>query len=354
MVAIEYKNGDMFDEPTEAIVNTVNCVGVMGKGVALEFKRKWPENYKEYKKLCSKNLMVPGKVFVFDNNDMLSDGIHRYLINFPTKKHWRSKSKIEFIEDGLDDFVKEIKEHRIKSVAIPPLGCGNGGLAWDDVKPIMEQKLSSLPEVRFVVFVPNKEELDSEYSSIPNDLTVPRATMMVAFAELEKFFGGHLTRLTAQKLAYFLQVLGVQFGLTFSKEQFGPYSSRLHEAFKTMEAKRFIHGYSSSERHVCVTPATYAASDEFLKTADVDITDIVSRLSLLIEGYETPYGMELLSSVHFLSVSEGILSQPEMSEALESWNDHKRESFPTAAVSAALDRLRTDGLIQSEPQHPLN
>lgn len=345
MMTIEYKNGDMFDEPTEAIVNTVNCVGVMGKGVALEFKRRWPENFKAYKKLCDDKKIVPGCVFIFENNDFLGGGKHRYLINFPTKQHWKAKSKIEYVRDGLVDFVSQVRNLGIKSVALPPLGCGNGGLDWSEVRPLIEESLNELPDVRFIVFAPGPETMKPEQVSIPNDLTVGRATMMVAFAELEKYFGGHLTRLTAQKLAYFLQVLGVDFGLKFSKRQFGPYSERLHDAFKAMESKQYIQGYSSDDKTVIVTPATYAAADDFLKSELVDTTDLVSKLSFLIDGYETPYGMELLSSVHFLSVAEGITTQPEMSEALEAWNEHKRESFPRDAVSAALERLKADGLI---------
>src|SRR6056297_1268556 len=206
-MTIEYKRGDMFEEPTEAIVNTVNCVGVMGKGVALEFKRRWPRNFHAYKKLCDEKRLKPGMVFVFDNHDILEQGKHRYLINFPTKLHWRSRSKIEYVRDGLEDFVQQVRDLGITSVALPPLGCGNGGLDWSEVRPLIEERLAELPEVKFVVFEPEPGELTPEQVAVPEDLTPGRATMMLAFAELEKFFGGHLTRLTAQKLAYFLQVL---------------------------------------------------------------------------------------------------------------------------------------------------
>lgn len=344
-MAIEYKTGDMFDEPTEAIVNTVNCVGVMGKGVALEFKRRWPENFRAYKRLCDAGDISPGKMFVFENGGLVGDH-HRYLINFPTKQHWRAHSKIEFIEAGLDDFVRQVKHLGVASVALPPLGCGNGGLDWSDVRPLIERKLAPLSDVRFVVFPPAADPaVAPEQQDIPTDLTVGRATMMVAFAELEKFFGGHLTRLTAQKLAYFMQVMGAPFGLRFEKAQFGPYSESLHSAFKAMEARRYISGYSDNDRKVVVTSATYAASNEYLKSESVDVAPLVKKLSLLIDGYETPFGMELLSSVHFLSAIEGITTQPEMSEALEAWNEHKRASFSRPAVTAALERLREDGYL---------
>jgi O-acetyl-ADP-ribose deacetylase (regulator of RNase III) len=344
-MTIEYKIGDMFEEPTEAIVNTVNCVGVMGKGVALEFKRRWPENFRAYKRLCDAGQLAPGKMFVFENKDILGQTFHRFLINFPTKQHWRAQSKTEYIESGLDSFVCQVRNLGIKSVALPPLGCGNGGLDWSEVRPLIERKLSPLADVRFVVFTPAADMTPPEQVAVPNDLTVGRATMMVVFTELEKFFGGHLTRLTAQKLAYFLQLTGDDFGLKFEKHQFGPYSETLHQAFKAMEAKQYITGYSDTNRTVVVTPATFAASDEFLKAKGIDVSPLVSRLSLLIEGYESPYGMELLSSVHFLFATEGITTQPEMSEALEAWNDHKQASFPREAVTAALERLKEDGYL---------
>jgi len=344
-MTIEFKNGDMFDEPTEAIVNTVNCVGIMGKGVALEFKRRWPENFKKYKRLCADKKLSPGEMFIFDNNNFLSSENHRFLINFPTKRHWRSRSKIEYVKDGLVDLVEQVRRLGIKSVALPPLGCGNGGLEWSDVRPLIEDAASKLPEVHFVIFGPAQQAKHVEQAGIPSDLTTGRASMMVAFAELEKYFGGHLTRLTAQKIAYFLQVLGIDFGLKFSKNQYGPYSETLHLAFKAMEAKHYIEGYTSDDRKVVVTHGTYAAADEHLKSKGSDISDTIRKLSLLIEGYESPYGMELLSSVHFLSVSEGITTQPEMSLALEAWNDHKRDSFPEPAVTAALERLKDDGFI---------
>ncbi len=345
-MTIEYKNGNMFDEPTEAIVNTVNCVGVMGKGVALEFKRRWPENFKAYKRLCDDKALAPGQMFIFDNNGFLDNGKHRYLINFPTKQHWRSKSKIEYVKDGLVDFVKQVRDLGIRSVALPPLGCGNGGLDWDNVRPLIEEAVAELPDVHFVIFGPAADQSDQpEQAQIPNDLTIRRASMMVAFAELEKFFGGHLTRLTAQKTTYFLQVLGIDFGLRFSKNQYGPYSETLHDAFKAMEAKNYIQGYTSDEQQVVVTQGTFAAANELLDANGASISETIRKLSLLIEGYESPYGMELLASVHFLAVTEGITTQPEMSRALENWNDHKRANFPEAAVTAALERLKEDKFI---------
>lgn len=347
-MAIEYKFGDMFGEPAEAIVNTVNCVGVMGKGVALEFKRRWPENFRAYKRLCDAGKLYPGKMFIFQMGDLLENMDRQFLINFPTKQHWKAKSKIEYVEHGLDDLAYQVRELGIKSLVMPPLGCGNGGLDWNDVRPLIEEKLAPLQEVKFVVFVPSACVNDArEQENVPSDLTVLRATMMVVLGQLEKYFGGHFTRLTAQKLVYFMQVLGTDFGLKYSKAQYGPYSESLHKVFQAMERKRYISGYLADESQVVVTPSTFAASDDFLKSNSVDVSPLVEKISLLVEGYESPYGMELLSSVHFLAVTQGINTQPEMSQALEAWNDHKRESFPRDAVTKALSRLAEDGCLSN-------
>ncbi len=334
----------MFDEPTEAVVNTVNCVGVMGKGVALEFKRRWPDNFKAYKRMCDEKKLAPGRMFIFDNN-LLDSAKRRILINFPTKQHWRSQSKIEYIKDGLIDLVQQIRRLGIKSVVLPPLGCGNGGLEWAEVKPLIEDAAGELPEVSFVVFHSDQPVMQSEQSDAPLNMTTSRASMMVAFTEFEKYFGGHLTKLTAQKITYFLQILGIDFGLTFAKNKFGPYSDDLHRAFKIMEARHYIEDYTRDDCKIVVTQGARAVADEHLKSEGLNISNTIKKLSLLIDGYESPYGMELLSSVHFLSVSEGINAQPDMSMALEAWSDHKRDNFPEPTVTAALERLKGDGFI---------
>lgn len=343
---IEYKNGNMFDAPTEAIVNTVNCVGVMGKGVALEFKTRWPENYTAYKKLCEKKLLVPGQMFVFENTNMFKDDDFKYLINFPTKKHWRSKSKIEYISEGLDALIYEIKKFQIKSISLPPLGCGNGGLDWNVVKEILEQKLSNIENTNILIFVPKKELPQAEFKMIPDEMTASRATLVKAIGDFEVFFGGHLTRLSIQKITYFLQIFGVNFGLSFKKEQFGPYSETLHKALKSMEAKNFIEGYSSDRREIVTTPSAFAAADEYLNTEDCFYcVEAIEKLSQLIEGYESPFGMELLASVHYLHTSENIYTLDEFVSEFSAWNDHKQKNFGRHEIACAIDRLSVDGLM---------
>jgi O-acetyl-ADP-ribose deacetylase (regulator of RNase III) len=145
-MTVKTMRGDLLKQTdVDAIVNTVNCVGVMGKGIALQFRNKWPDNARAYEAACKARDVRPGRMFVFDAGGLVKP---HFIVNFPTKDHWKGKSKIEFIGDGLVDLVAQVRRLRIKSIAIPPLGCGNGGLDWEDVRPLIEQAFADLPRTQ--------------------------------------------------------------------------------------------------------------------------------------------------------------------------------------------------------------
>lgn len=146
--------GDMFATEAEALVNTVNTVGVMGKGVALQSRRAYPDNYRAYLRACEHGELEVGKVFVFDRATLENP---RYIINFPTKRHWRGRSKIEYIRMGLEDLVRQIRDFDIHSIAVPPLGCGYGGLNWNEVRALIEETSDHLPGVEFLVYEPQED-----------------------------------------------------------------------------------------------------------------------------------------------------------------------------------------------------
>lgn len=148
---IEYKHGDILREDAEALINTVNCMGIMGRGIALQFKNAFPENFKAYAKACKQNEVQPGKMFVFETGQLTNP---RYIINFPTKRHWRGKSRIEDIETGLQTLIDTIHKYNIRSIAIPPLGSGLGGLDWSIVKSRIEDTLKALIDVRIIIYEP--------------------------------------------------------------------------------------------------------------------------------------------------------------------------------------------------------
>lgn len=149
---IEYTSGDILQCEADALVNTVNCVGVMGRGIALQFKNVYPDNFKAYEAACKREAVQPGRMFVFETGQLT---LPRFIINFPTKRHWRGKSRIEDIDAGLVDLVKVIRDKGIRSIAIPPLGAGLGGLDWNEVRPRIERALAELADVRVLVFEPN-------------------------------------------------------------------------------------------------------------------------------------------------------------------------------------------------------
>ena len=322
-------------------------LALWGKGVALEFKKRWPENFKQYKKLCDAKNLVPGKMFIFDTGDLLSNIKPRYLINFPTKNHWRSKSKLSYIKDGLDDFIKQIKQYNIKSVALPPLGCGNGGLPWEeDVKPLIEEKLASVTDVEFIIYAPKTQQQKPEYADIPEGMTFERAMMVKAIGQLEQYFSGYLTKISLQKTVYFLQTLGINYNLEFSRNKHGPYSKKLSTAFKAMEAQNYISGYSLEEPEIRATQAAFSAAEDFLNGSDFQsYQQTITKLGLLIEGFESPHGMELLSSVHYLVDHENNNNIDDVIKAFKNWNDHKSNGFSDTSIKDAFNRLKTDKLI---------
>jgi O-acetyl-ADP-ribose deacetylase (regulator of RNase III) len=348
-MTISFKSGDLFDQRVDALVNTVNCVGVMGKGVALEFKRRWPENFKAYKRLCETKWLKPGVIYIHQVSDLLGNNQPRFIINFPTKDHWKSKSKIEFIESGLDTLVNELRGSGIKSIALPPLGCGNGGLDWKDVRPLIVDKLNEL-DIQIIVMEPHQKKDPSEYRVAEFSMTLPRAMLLKSLGDLEHIFHGEYDRITLQKLTYFLQALGTQFNLKFSRNLFGPYSDTLRKSFIALEKQGMIKGFTAAERLTHVTPGAYALADDYICNIgkNEEAQSAIEKLSRLIQGYESPFGLELLSSVHHLASAEGFSSLDDITKAMVNWSEDKRNNYPKSVIKVAYDRLREDGLIASK------
>ncbi len=148
---IELTHGDLLKQEADALVNAVNCVGVMGRGIALQFRRAFPENFKIYESACKRGELRPGSMLVFETSRLKNPC---YVINFPTKRHWRDKSRLTDIESGLEALVVEVKRLKIRTIALPALGCGLGGLEWPDVRPRIEKAFSSVPEVHVWLFEP--------------------------------------------------------------------------------------------------------------------------------------------------------------------------------------------------------
>lgn len=337
---ISITQGNLLEANTEALVNTVNCVGVMGKGIALQFKQAFPENFYQYKRACEAQEVQPGKMFVVLHSELINP---RYIINFPTKRHWRSKSRIEDIESGLQSLISEVKQLGIKSIAIPPLGCGNGGLSWSDVKPLISLAFADLPDVKVLLFAPQgtPDAASMQVATKKPSMTRSKA-LYIRLLELYGIPGYRLSSLEIQKLAYFLQVAGEPLKLQYVKEKYGPYANNLHHVLQGLEG-HYIRGYGdrSQSSEISVLPEGRKAAAKVLEK----YPDAIARLEAverLIRGFETPYGMELLATVHWAIENEDPEAAKDSDRAIDlvqSWNDRKRDLFKPQHIRKAWQRL---------------
>jgi O-acetyl-ADP-ribose deacetylase (regulator of RNase III) len=275
-------------------------------------------------------------------------GNPRYIINFPTKRHWKGKSRMEDIEAGLPALIDAIQEHSIRSVAVPPLGCGNGGLDWNEVRPHIEAAFAVLPDVHVLLYAPAGAP-DADEMRIntrrPN-MTAGRAAF-IALMKLYAIPGYRMTMLEIQKLAYFLQVSGVQLKLAFVKEKYGPYSETVQHVLQRIEG-HFIRGYGdrSREASIRLLPPADREAEEFLHDHLTTQTRL-DQVAKLIEGFETPYGMELLATVHWLVNEAPALKDDPTAivRAVHSWNAHK-QGFPAHHIQTAWSQLCESGWLE--------
>ena len=337
---IEIQQGNLLKVNAEALVNTVNCVGVMGKGIALQFKQAYPDNFRQYAKACRASEVMPGQMFVVSTDNLFNP---RYIINFPTKRHWKGKSKIEDIKSGLTALIQEIKQLGITSIAVPPLGCGNGGLSWKTVKPLIESAFLELPNVQVLLFEPQgTPEADTMQVATEKPQMTRARALFVRLLELYGIPGYRLTMLEIQKLAYFLQITGEPLRLQYIKEKYGPYANNLNHVLQKLEG-HYIRGYGdrSREAQIYVLPYGEIAARNFLENAP-DAIERLERVSNLINGFETPYGMELLATVHWV-VRENREAAEDSERAIElvrEWNIRKSELFKPQHIRKAWQRLR--------------
>lgn len=335
---IHYKTGDIFEAQAEAIVNTVNTVGVMGKGIALQFKQRFPDNYDAYKQICSDGKLDVGQLLITQSNSLF----FKYIINFPTKKHWKQPSQYQYIEDGLAQLVEKIRELNIKSVAMPPLGAGNGKLDWEKVKPIIEKYLTELPNVAFYIYEPQKvfEERDNKKTKNAK-LTPIRAMFVYAFHEYERA-DSSLNLLVAQKLAYFLQRLGEPLRLEYSKGWYGPYATNLNKVLQVINGTYI--SYESQKDSPITRIQTVEERLPEIKEALVKLSEVqkfrLNKLLEFIDGFQTPFSLELLATVDWILKDNPNLSPDEVYQQIGQWTKRKAELIKPHHVNVAYSHLK--------------
>jgi O-acetyl-ADP-ribose deacetylase (regulator of RNase III) len=353
---IELTTGNLLDADVEALVNTVNTVGVMGKGVALMFKEAFPENFKAYEAACKRKELRVGRMFVTERHQFIGP---KFIINFPTKQHWRNPAKLEWVEAGLEDLKRVIVENGIRSIAIPPLGSGNGGLNWSDVRKKIEAALAALP-IRVVVYEPT-----SKYQNVAKRTGVEKLTPSRALvAELVRRYwilGIECSLLEVQKLSYFLErsieILGLKnpLDLRFEADRYGPYASRLTHLLNGLDGS-YLHcdkrlGDASPFDVIWFDDSKRDKITAYLSSGDAKLYQSALEITAnLIDGFESPLGMELLATLDWLVYKEGI--KPERSDirvGLNRWSggqeaaERKQRLFDDRLIELALQRLSSFG-----------
>lgn len=341
---ITLKHGNLLEAEAEALVNTVNTVGVMGKGIALQFKKAYPDIFEDYKRACDMGSVSVGHMLVSETGELHAP---KYVINFPTKQHWKERSRLEYVESGLCDLRDTIQRLHITSIAIPPLGCGNGGLDWKDVFPLIQKTFANLPGVQVLVYAPKGAPAAAD---MPDRTTRPRMTAArAAILGLMSRYGSvgyRLTLLEIQKLVYFLQVSGERLDkVEFARGKYGPYADTLRHVLSRMEG-HFIQGYgdgaNTPETSIALLPEAAREAETFLD-GHAETRARFERVTGLIEGFETPYGMELLATVHWVATREDLHALSDANAAIEgvrAWSHRKKERFKPEHIETAWTRLR--------------
>ncbi len=352
---ITYTQGNLLEAEVEAVVNTVNTVGIMGKGIALMFKEHFPENFAAYARACEAGEVRTGHMFVTENKSLFGP---RWIINFPTKTHWKTKTKIEWVRDGLKDLVRVIRDRNIRSIAIPPLGCGNGGLDWKDVRPIIDQALADLDDVSVVIYEPTRKYQNIAKRTGVEKLTPARA-LIAEMVRRYCLLGIDCSILEVQKLGWFVERGARIFGLDeslhfrFSANKYGPYSYNLTKLLDSLDGsylrcdKRLADAepldliwFNESKRELVKSYLNAGEAKEY--------ANVLEWASTVIDGFQSPLGMELLATVDWMIEQDGIEETVDgVLTGLHSWaggekaGQRKLKIFDRRLVAVALEKLHS-------------
>lgn len=343
MAQIELTTGDILKADAEAIVNTVNCVGIMGRGIALQFKKAFPANFRAYAAACEEGEVQPGRMFVHDTGAFTNP---RYIINFPTKRHWKGKSRIEDIDSGLVALSQEVRARGIKSIAIPPLGAGLGGLDWNEVRPRIEAALRAVPDLDVLIYQPNGAPEVVKSRDVPN-MTPGRAALVTLMHRyLQGLMDPFVTLIEVQKLMYFMQEAGQPLRLKYVKHHYGPYARNLSHVLNTVEG-HFVAGYQDGgdqpDKELTIVPGAIAEAEAALEH-EHETHEHFNRVADLVDGFETPYGLELLATVHWVATQEGADTPEKAAIRVHGWNERK-QAFTQRQIAIAFHTLNAKGWL---------
>lgn len=341
---ISEADGNLLRADVDALVNTVNTVGIMGKGIALQFKRAFPAMFKDYARAAKLGELRLGEMYVWPTQQL--DG-PRFVINFPTKGHWKSRSRLADIERGLDDLIRVIREHGIASIAVPPLGCGNGGLDWAVVEPLIRRKLEALPEVDVRIYAPAGAPRASEMVNTEERpaMSPGRAALVQLLATYRRFATEDPTLVEVQKLMYFLQAAGEPLKLNYSENIYGPYADNLRHVLRAVEG-HYLSGFGDGSAPVLeaepltVLPGATEEAEPVI-AEHPETAAHVDRVMELVEGFESAYALELLATVHW--VLDHDATSVDVVEKVRAWSPRKQRMFTPEHIAVAVEALHHRG-----------
>ncbi|MHA4893314.1 type II toxin-antitoxin system antitoxin DNA ADP-ribosyl glycohydrolase DarG [Pedobacter sp. PWIIR3] len=337
---IKFLTGDLLKADAQALVNTVNTVGVMGKGIALQFKEAFPYNNKVYVQYCKEKSLAPGKMLaVWDSNLIYGK---KLVINFPTKTHWRQPSKYEYIEKGLAALKELIKKENISSIAIPPLGAGNGGLDWNIVKSMIATSLSDL-DISIQIYEPNvaiKEILQKQEAPKEVKLTTARACLLYSLFAFESF-GEYSSLFAANKLAYFLQRMGQDLKLDFKPHHYGPYALGVEKVLYYLNGS-FIFGLEQGEAKpfepLKLNYEKWNMVSEYVKNMKTEERLRLEKMLHFLQNFTSELSLEILSTVDLILVKNPNYTVEEVQDAI--WTDRKKKLFKKDNIERAYYHLQ--------------
>lgn len=365
---IRYTQGNLLEADADALVNTVNTVGVMGKGVALMFKDAFPDNFRAYAAACQRGEVKVGEVFVFERADLLRP---RWILNFPTKEHWRGGTRPEWIDAGLRDLVRVVRARAIRTLALPPLGCGNGGLRWDDVRPRIARHLESLNEVNIIVHEPTPRYQNVQKRTGVERLTPARA-MIVDLVRRYAVLGFNCSILEIQKLAWLLENTLIDLNLNqpppldlrYQAGRYGPYAPRLMHLLNKLDGsylgcdKRLADAEPMDR--IWFNHARAAALAAYLACPEASTYQpALARVEHLIDGFQSPLGLELLATVDWLlRHTHCAPTVPAVRQALATWPGgpgaaaRKQRLFDNRLIRLAIERLAPSSVMAAQASSP--
>ena len=351
---IHYVKGNLLESNAEALVNTVNTVGVMGKGIALQFKEAFPDNYRVYKNACRNKEFHVGEILIVEDSNLASG--RKLIVNFPTKTHWKLPSEYSYIEQGLTALRREIVNRKIRSIAIPPLGSHNGGLDWLRVKHMIEMALADL-ECDIMLYEPS-EVIIEKMKSERVKLTPARAMLLLMFYDMN-INGEFASVFAAEKLIYFMQRLGAKdyFKIDFKPCYYGPYSGgKVAHVLYHMNGS-YIKGMGGMENRPfdyiwLIDGAEQEANNYIDRCMNSSLREICEKTKQFLRGYYSNYSLELLASVDYLLENVPTLQSWRTEEMgyvldileqeIQKWSKRKEQMFKRALLSDAVDYLRNN------------